>query len=51
MGILFVVGWLLLKLVVGVASFAVHFLLAAAVAAVVVHFVRGHFGHRDATVT
>lgn len=51
LGILFVVGWLLLKLVVGVASFAVHFLLAAAVAAVVVHFVRGHFGHRDATVT
>lgn len=45
-GIFFVVGWLLLKLVWNVASFAVHFLLAAALLAVVVHFVRGYFGRR-----
>ncbi len=49
LGILFVVGWLLLKLVVGVASFAVHALLAAAVIAIVVHFVRGHAGPRGLT--
>ena len=51
LGILLVVGWFLLELVVGVASFAVHFLLAAAVVAVVLHFVRGRLGHRDVTVS
>ena len=51
LGILFVVGWLLLKLVVGVASFAVHALLAAAAVAVIVHFVRGHTGHRGLTAS
>lgn len=51
LGALLVVGWLLLKLVVGIASFAVHFLLAAAIGAIVAHFVRGHFGHRDAALS
>ena len=45
-GILFIAGWLGLKLVWGVASMAVHFLLIAAVIALVVHFVRGRFGGR-----
>jgi hypothetical protein len=40
LGILFVVGWLLLKLVWNVAAFGVHFLLAAAVIAIIIHFVR-----------
>jgi hypothetical protein len=40
LGILFVVGWLLLKLVWNVAAFGVHFLLVAALIAVIVHFVR-----------
>jgi hypothetical protein len=44
LGIIFLVGWLLLKLVWNVAAFGVHLLLAAAVIAVVVHFVRGHLG-------
>ncbi len=39
-GILFLVGWLLLKLVWNVAAFGVHLLLAFAVIAVIVHFVR-----------
>ncbi len=38
------VGWLLLKLVWGVASFAVHLLLIAAVIAIVVHFVTRGLG-------
>lgn len=50
LGILLVVGWILLKVFAGVVSFAVHALLVAAVAAVVVHFVRGRTGRRDATV-
>lgn len=41
LGILLFVGWLMLKVVVGVTSFAVHALLAVAVIAVVMHFVRG----------
>ncbi len=40
LGILFVVIWLLLKLVWNVAAFGVHFLLAAALIAIIVHFVR-----------
>jgi hypothetical protein len=40
LGILFVVIWLMLKLVWNVAAFGVHFLLAAALIAIVVHFVR-----------
>ena len=39
LGILFLVGWLLLKLVWNVAAFGVHFLIVAAVIAVIVHFV------------
>ena len=44
LGILLVVGWMMLKLFVGVASFAVHLLLVVAAIAVVVHFVRGRTG-------
>ena len=40
--------WLALNVVWDVASFAVHVLLALAVLAIVVHFVRGHFGRRTA---
>ena len=43
-GILFLVGWLLLKLVWNVAAFGVHLLLAFAVIAVIVHFVRAARG-------
>jgi len=43
-GILFLVGWLLLKLVWNVAAFGVHLLLAFAVVAVIVHFVRAARG-------
>ncbi|HEU5057149.1 MAG TPA: hypothetical protein VFU21_11515 [Kofleriaceae bacterium] len=39
LGVLLLVGWLLLKLVWNVAAFGVHFLLAAALVAVIVHFV------------
>jgi hypothetical protein len=46
LGILFVVGWLLLKLVWNVATFGVHLLLAGAVIFVIVHFVRARFGGR-----
>ena len=42
LGLLLFVGWVMLKLVAHVASFSVHLLLAAAVIALVVHFVRGH---------
>ena len=48
--IAFLIGWLLLKLVWGIASLTVHLLLAAAVIALVVHFVQKRFGHRDAPV-
>ena len=44
LGILFLVGWLMLKLVWGVASFGVHLLLVAAVVAMIFHFVRGRGG-------
>lgn len=40
LGVLFLVAWLLLKLVWNVAAFGVHLLLAAAVIAIIVHFVR-----------
>jgi hypothetical protein len=49
LAVILFVGWLMLKLVWGVASLAVHVLLAAAVIALAVHFVRGHFGRRTAT--
>lgn len=39
LGVLFVVGWLLLKLVWNVAAFGIHFLLAAGLIALIVHFV------------
>ena len=39
LGILFLVGWLLLKLVWNVAAFGVHLLLAAAVVVLILHFV------------
>ncbi len=50
-GAILVIGWLMLKLVWGVASLAVHVLLAAAAVALVVHFVRGRFGRRGAAAT
>jgi hypothetical protein len=37
-------GWLALKVAWHVGSFAVHVLLGLAVIAMVMHFVRGHFG-------
>ena len=43
-GVLFLVGWLLLKLVWNVAAFGVHFLIVAAVVALIVHFVAGRRG-------
>jgi hypothetical protein len=42
LGILLFVGWLLAKVVWNVAAFGVHFLLIAAVIALVLHFVLGH---------
>jgi hypothetical protein len=42
--IAFVLGWIALKVAWGVASFAVHALLALALLAVIAHFVRGRFG-------
>ena len=39
LGILFIAGWLALKLVWNIAAFGVHFLLLAAVVAIVLHFV------------
>jgi uncharacterized membrane protein YGL010W len=44
LAIAFLVGWVLVKIAFGVASFAVHALLALAAVALVAHFVRGHFG-------
>jgi hypothetical protein len=41
LGILLFLGWLMLKLVVGVTSFAIHALLAVALVSLVVHFVSG----------
>jgi hypothetical protein len=40
-GILLFLGWLMLKVVVGVTSFAIHALLAVALVAVIGHFVKG----------
>jgi hypothetical protein len=51
LGILFVVGWLLLKLVWNVAAFGVHLLLVAAVIAIVVHVVRRLAGRRSSADT
>jgi hypothetical protein len=47
LGVLFILGWLALKVMWGVASFAVHALLVAAVVAIAAHFVRGRFSNRD----
>lgn len=47
LGILFLVGWLLLKLVWNVAAFGVHVLLAVAVVALIVHFWRARRGGSD----
>jgi len=41
LGILLFLGWIVLKLVIGVTSFAIHALLAVAVVAVIAHFVTG----------
>ena len=41
LGILLFLGWLMLKLVVGVTSFAVHLLIPIAIIALVVHFLSG----------
>lgn len=49
LGILFFIGWLMAKLVWNVASWGVHFLLAFAIIALVVHFIRGHHRHKSAT--
>jgi hypothetical protein len=49
LGILLFLGWIALKLVVGVTSFAVHALLVVAVIAIVAHFVGGR--SRGATTT
>lgn len=43
-----VVAWLALKVVWGIASIAVHFLLGAAAVALVVHFAQKYFGRRRA---
>jgi hypothetical protein len=43
-GILFLAGWLALKLLWNVATFGVHILLIGAIIAVVVHFVRARTG-------
>jgi hypothetical protein len=51
LGILLLVGWVALKLIVGVTSVAVHLLLAAAVIAVVAHFLRGGFSRRGTAST
>jgi hypothetical protein len=44
LAIALILGWVILKLAVGVTSFAVHVLLAAAVIFVVLHFMRGATG-------
>jgi len=46
LGILFLVGWIAIKLIVGVTSAAVHLLLAVAVIAVIAHFLRSGFSRR-----
>ena len=47
LGVLFLVGWLLLKLVWNVAAFGIHFLLGAALVALIVHFVARRRGTAD----
>jgi hypothetical protein len=49
-GVFLVAAWLMLKLVWNVASFGVHFLLAAGILALIAHFARGYFG-RDVSRT
>jgi hypothetical protein len=44
-------GWLALKVAWNVGSFAVHVLLGLAVIAMVMHFVRGHFGNKASAGT
>lgn len=51
LGIVLLAGWLLLKLIWSVASFGVHLLLVGAALAVIIHFVRGHFGSGDSDVS
>jgi hypothetical protein len=46
LGIALLAAWIALKAVWNAAGFGVHVLLAAAVAAVVVHFVRAGVGRR-----
>jgi hypothetical protein len=50
-GIALLVGWVMLKMVWGIASLAVHALLIAAVVAVVVHVVRMVRGRGRGTTT
>jgi|RhiMetdeSRZDD1v2_1073273.scaffolds.fasta_scaffold350145_3 hypothetical protein len=50
LAIALVVGWVILKLAVGVTSLAIHVLLAAAVVFLVLHFLKGATG-RGADVT
>lgn len=51
LGILLLVGWVALKLIVGVTSLAVHLLLVVAVIAVAAHFLRGGFSRRGTAST
>lgn len=44
LAILLALGWIALKVFVGVTSFAVHALLIVAVIAVIAHFVKGSRG-------
>ncbi len=44
LGILLFLGWIMLKLVVGVTSFAVHALIVVALIALVAHFMLGRRG-------
>ena len=44
LGILFIVGWLMLKVMWGVASMGVHLLLVVAVLAFIAHFLRSRTG-------
>lgn len=49
LGIALIVLWLIAKVVVGVASLAVHAALIAGVIAVIAHFARKSMGHRNRT--
>ena len=48
LAIALVLGWIVLKLAVGVTSFAIHVLLAAAVIFVVLHFMQRANNRADA---